>query len=846
MLKHIYRFIVLAAVFVVSVMLMSNNIKEETVESNATTTMAATTFPVMYVKTDKGLVNPLHGYSTNIDANMLRETITLVNAEQAVTICIDEKKTVVKKLNYEVRDSSSNELMDQGSISALSEEDGYKTAKIKIKENLMENTEYPLKITAVTSTGKKIHFFTRIKKITNAHFNEEYDFVEMIHKAIMNKDDDAGIKNFLETNGSMDNSSYSYVTINSSYDMVMWGELKPEIITDVYTRITEMNQETASFELRYKVQLETDTGMEQYTVAEFFRVKYTASRMYLLYYERKAEASFNPDFMSVKKGELKIGVSNEYDMSYLMDTAQTKLCFVRNKTLWYYDIIANTMVKVFTYEQNKSDFIRDCYNQHDIKVLNIDSDGNIDFLVYGYMNRGEYEGRTAVILYRFSSVENRVEEQVYIPMNIPYEIMKEDLEGFSYVNRSSVFYFSLQDQLFSYNMITKKLTTIVENADTDNIVISHKNSYLAWTDDNTLGKATSIIILDLETGEKSYIKAKDNETIRIFGKIDENLIYGLVKKSAVATDADGSIVAPAYKVIIADKNRNELKTYSVKKYYTVDTVVKDNVVELKRVKKDVTSDTNYSEAESDYILNQSQQSASKVEITTRVTDKMLTELYLTLPSSLELTRKPTIKSTVNTVIKEDRTLRVDVDRSNRERYYVYALGDVLDVFDNAGEAIALADEKMGSVMNHNFKIIWERGKKSTRANVSNITPVYSSGGMNSKKSCAKMLLANSGVNVTPSQIGDKKRSIMDILLKYMKKEPINLTGSTLEEVLYYVSEGRSVIAMKNGSQAVLITAYDEFNITMIDPELGRTWKEGYKDTAKMFEKAGNVFISFLD
>ena len=52
--------------------------------------------------------------------------------------------------------------------------------------------------------------------------------------------------------------------------------------------------------------------------------------------------------------------------------------------------------------------------------------------------------------------------------------------------------------------------------------------------------------------------------------------------------------------------------------------------------------------------------------------------------------------------------------------------------------------------------------------------------------------------------------------------------------------------MKNGSQAVLITAYDEFNITMIDPELGKTWKEGYKDTAKMFEKVGNVFISFLD
>lgn len=87
---------------------------------------------------------------------------------------------------------------------------------------------------------------------------------------------------------------------------------------------------------------------------------------------------------------------------------------------------------------------------------------------------------------------------------------------------------------------------------------------------------------------------------------------------------------------------------------------------------------------------------------------------------------------------------------------------------------------------------------------------------------------------------------MDILTQYMKKEPINLTGSTLEEVLYYVSEGRAVIAMKSNGQAVLITEYDEFNITMIDPELGRTWKEGYKDGSKMFEKAGNIFISFIE
>ncbi|WP_310604399.1 hypothetical protein [Anaerosporobacter sp.] len=845
MLKHIYRFIVLVIVFVAAVFFMGNNIKEEEMESSATTVMAATTFPVMYIETERGLMNPLHGYSTNIDANMLRETITVLDSSQAVNISIDQKKLIVKKLNYEVRDVNQYDLIEQGSISALTQNDDYTTAKIKVKETLEENQEYAMKITAVTSTGKKIHFYTRIKKITNSYLNEKYDFVEKIHKAILDKDKDAGIGSYLETNSTMDNSSYAYVNINSSYDMVMWKSLEPKLVSDVITRITEMNQDTASFELKYKVEVNTDTGVEQYTVSEFFRVKYTAARMYLLYYERKAEADFNSDYISIKKGELKIGVSSDYEIPFLTNQAETKLSFVRNKTLWYYDMIANSMVKVFTFKQEKSDFIRDDYDQHDIKILNIDADGNIDFVVYGYMNRGEYEGRTAVILYHFSSVDNRVEEKVYIPMNIPYDVMKQDLEGFSYVNRSSVFYFSLQDRIFAYNMITKKIETVVENADPENIMTSQENSYIAWTDNNELGKAENIVLLDLETGAKSYIKAKEGQSVRIFGKIDENLIFGYVKVSDLSTGTDGEVLAPAYKISIVNKEQQELKSYSVKKYYTVKVAVNDNVIELTRVQKSSSDETNYALAESDYILNKSKTDTSKIEVTTRVTDKMLTELYLTIPETITLTKKPDVKSTVNTVIKEDKTLRLDIDRSSRERYYVYALGEVLEVYDNAGDAIILADQKMGSVINQNFKVVWERGNKSTRASLSSITPVYASE-LSSKKACAKMLLSNSGVNVTANQIGDKKRSIMDILTQYMKKEPINLTGSTLEEVLYYVSKGRAVIAMKNNGQAVLIIGYDEFNITMIDPELGKTWKEGYKDSSKMFEKAGNIFISFIE
>ena len=54
----------------------------------------------------------------------------------------------------------------------------------------------------------------------------------------------------------------------------------------------------------------------------------------------------------------------------------------------------------------------------------MDEGGNIDFLVYGYMNRGAYEGYVGIILYRFYSLDNRIEELTYIPTNLTYQFLK--------------------------------------------------------------------------------------------------------------------------------------------------------------------------------------------------------------------------------------------------------------------------------------------------------------------------------------------------------------------------------------------------------------------------------------
>ena len=39
------------------------------------------------------------------------------------------------------------------------------------------------------------------------------------------------------------------------------------------------------------------------------------------------------------------------------------------------------------------------YDQHAIKIISMDKDGNTTFAVYGYMNRGEHEGEVGAAIY---------------------------------------------------------------------------------------------------------------------------------------------------------------------------------------------------------------------------------------------------------------------------------------------------------------------------------------------------------------------------------------------------------------------------------------------------------------
>ena len=80
------------------------------------------------------------------------------------------------------------------------------------------------------------------------------------------------------------------------------------------------------------------------------------------------------------------------------------------------------------------------------------------------------------------------------------------------------------------------------------------------------------------------------------------------------------------------------------------------------------------------------------------------------------------------------------------------------------------------------------------------------------------------------------------LKKNLKKvgTVLDLSGCSLDSVLY------EVIAKTGDNTSVVIVGYDEYNTYLYDPAKGETYPYGMNDSTDLFEKAGNIFLTYIE
>ncbi|MBP3578264.1 MAG: hypothetical protein J6K15_09155 [Lachnospiraceae bacterium] len=840
-MKYTVRILILLGIFIGSIYFFGSNMDEAMFGSVKTAEMPEAELPTIELQSDGVSVNKLHGYTSAVDTFSIRENLVAVEGEQTVELLIQENETDVRKLHYEVLNVNTKEEIAEGTINAFDRDEDKKKARIKISGKMESGQEYAVELMLVDSESRRIYYYFRVKYYENSEFAEKVEFIRNISNWALEKNHNAVIP-YLESTYRGEGSTYSHVDIKDSFFMVCWGNLEPTVLTEPVLTISEIYSNIAVGTLDYMVELATDTGVEQYYVKEKFRVIVSGTSKHLLNYERTMEAVFDETLASLSQNQFKLGVTNDTGIGLLTNSDASQLAFVRNKELWHYNMAENTLSKVFSFRKENEAELGLSYDQYDVRILKLHESGDISFMVYGYMGKGEYEGKTGIVLYRYYRGEERIEEQLYLPVGETYQKIKEELGSFSYMNDVDVFFFMVYSTMYSYNLITKELVVIADNAVADSVAFFRDSGYVCWQE----AGYTEVKLLRLETGEQKVLSAAEGEFIRILGKINENIICGYGLLSDCMIMGDGSVLYPAYEVKILNENLEEKKTYQKTGYYVAEAEITPNSIRLRRVEKN--ADGIYEEAEDDYILNSMEAKKRPVSLNKRITEKMFAEYYIDLPSTYEMKEVPVRQSVPYTLISEDTTVRISALENGAEEYMVYSFGAIVSIGESCASAVQLADraDVVGTVINEDGVVIWERGVKNAASHLKELEgQSIKKSGLSSRQEAVRMMAAYLDIEPDVSAFGETD-GVKDFMEKFTGQRVLALSGATLDEVLYFVYRGAPVYAMKNRTDAVVITGYTASSVTVYEPSNGKYKVYSLKDAEKMFEEAGNIFTSYVN
>ena len=84
----------------------------------------------------------------------------------------------------------------------------------------------------------------------------------------------------------------------------------------------------------------------------------------------------------------------------------------RKESCWSYNRSANKTTQIFSFRGGDLDE-RENLQEHGIKIVRVEESGDIDFVVYGYMNRDVHEGEVGIAVYIAGRAESGGRRALY-------------------------------------------------------------------------------------------------------------------------------------------------------------------------------------------------------------------------------------------------------------------------------------------------------------------------------------------------------------------------------------------------------------------------------------------------
>ena len=294
-----------------------------------------------------------------------------------------------------------------------------------------------------------------------------------------------------------------------------------------------------------------------------------------------------------------------------------------------------------------------------------------------------------------------------------------------------------------------------------------------------------------------------------------------------------------YKVDIVSLNGENVESYEVADIYILDGYIEENMLTLTRATR---NGNVYTGTSDDYITNNEAAQESNITLESYTDSTRGRVMRLRIADGVSDTTPRLLQPRM---VLRDTSTMVEFDDTELEgRYYVYALGELQGVYDHAGFAVQRADALEGVAVTSRQAYLFERGNLPTVYEVENTEAFSAAEGESTLAACLNYILTWEGKQADVAEELANGTSPEDILTTHTGGEGLDLSGCSVEEILYTISRETPVIAMLSDSHAVLLIGYNQTNVAYLDPADGQRYSVSKTELESMVNASGNTFIGY--
>lgn len=788
------------------------------------------TLPVISAVVDGRDINLMPGYRQDLGNAVLNDCVTPIPEDRHLRLHIQCYETQALEMSYEIRSLDTEHFIERTTVTEFENEgDGEITAVLPIQNMIARDTQYLLNF-KMDMGEEIINYYTRIVWPSNDDIYQMISLAADFSEKSFDSEAARDLTIYLETDEAADTSSYGTVNINSGFSQITWGSTGMELSGDLRIKLKACDGIMAAIEVSYfsEIPISSDLNLnpDVYYNTDEFTMRMGSERVYIMNFQRKTNQVFNGNKHFFSGLRINLGITNDEALQAVKSENLRYVAFKSSRELWLYDQTDKEAVNVFSF-RSETDTLRADNDDYDVKILSLSDDGILDYVVYGYINRGRHEGYNGIIYYRYDTGTKSVSELFFMPLVNSFENIKQELGELCIKNNAGLFYFKQNEAVVAIDLNSLEMVNVVDDLTENRYDISNDQTEIAWIDGGTY-EPNSIRLMNIMTGQTDTITENSSEILSVVSFFGTDLIYGISQITDEAIANGRTVSMPMQRLKIISPDTTPVMEYEKTGLYLDNIEIEGDRIHVGQYKKDEETGE-YRFSSRDTIVNTEAEQDTQESIILTDNDETRKRIYyVQLDENIRTTRALSVEAPESISYQDSGTVELSQNTfSDVNRYFAFSNGSLQGIRYTLQDAMNIIYDDMGWIVDENGSIVYARADRASSWNV------------NEPFNQAQPIIMTAARGFDSDTVTSDGYIVMDAY------------GIELDRLLYYVYKDCPILAFLDEDDYCLIYGYNSTGVEIYHPSLDETSESEattetmlYEDAAMYFDLTHNNFIVF--